>query len=314
MISSISPKALTALMAGAAGKVRLTRSELSKAFPGHGRDYWGAALTELEEAGFLERGSYQAGANKQWNHFEKITDLGWMYLRDWLPPMENHESTWGAADGLAVVGKPVVLISENQLINTNNKTYKASKEVREENLANEYKTVNMPVEGNLPYDFFKGNPAEDDYVRDGKEENLKYRAAKMEEGKTTFESRKSTTMRTRHNLAQELWGSNEVAFEFMERLTQHFHIKNNITIRLITGAFATMRKAQKTTALEEIKMLDLFFATTKFEKYDDGEHMWKLFIYRASELAVQAKRMVQSSDQKESASVQAAKSQEWLDG
>jgi hypothetical protein len=278
------------------------------AFPGFGRDYWGGALKELEDAGMVERGSYRAGPNKQWNNFGNITELGWLYLKNWLPQGADYPPAEWVEGG----GKPVILIRENQLINPNNITSITSKEVREENLANEYKTVNMSMESNLPYDFFKGDPPKDDYVRDGEEENLKYRAAKMEEGKTTFESKKSTTLRTRHNLAKELWGSNEVAFEFMERLTQHFHIKNNITIRLITGAFATMRKAQKTTALEELKMLDLFFATTKFEKYDDGEHMWKLFVHRASELAVQAKRMIQTPEEKETAAAQAAKSQEWL--
>jgi hypothetical protein len=98
----------------------------------------------------------------------------------------------------------------------------------------------------------------------------------------------------------------------MDRLSNHFHIKNNITIRKITGAFATMRKAQGTTAAEELKMMDLFFDTTKLEKYDDGEHLWKLFIYRAAELAVQAKRMTVTVEQTEQAAVEAAKTQEWL--
>ena len=268
---------------------------------GGGRDLFLSALKELVDEGLVERNNIHinGGLRKEC----RLTDMAELYLQGLGYPT-SQMATWGRES------RPIDL--QNQLINPNNITSITSKEVREENLANEYKTVNMSMEGNLPYKFFKGNPEEDDYVRDGKEANLKYRAAKMEEGKTTFESKKSTTLQTRHNLAQELWGSNEVAFEFMERLTQHFHIKNNITIRLITGAFATMRKAQKTTALEEIKMLDLFFATTKFEKYDDGEHMWKLFVHRASELAVQAKRMVQTEVEKEIAATQAAKSQEWL--
>lgn len=260
-----------------------------------------AALKELVEEGLVERKNIHINGGLRQEC--KLTSRAELYIQGLGFPTPQT-ATWNQ------VSPPIDL--QNQLINPNNITSITSKEVREENLANEYKTVNMSMEDNLPYDFFKSDPPKDDYVRDGEEENLKYRAAKMKEGKTEFKSKKSTRMGTRHNLAQELWGSNEVAFEFMERLTQHFHIKNNITIRLITGAFATMRKAQNTTALEELKMLDLFFATTKFEKYDDGEHMWKLFIYRASELAVQAKRMVQTEVKQETAAIQAAKSQEWL--
>ena len=57
MISVISPKAFAALMAGASGRVRLTSGELSKAFPGHGRDYWLGALS-----GSLRSRRYRAGA------------------------------------------------------------------------------------------------------------------------------------------------------------------------------------------------------------------------------------------------------------
>ena len=313
MISTLSPKALVALMAGATGKVRMTAPGLTEAFPGSGRDYWGGALKELENAGMLVRGRYQAGPNKQWNHYQDITDLGWMYVRDWLPQSEKPTMEWVARDGLAVCGKPVVLLSENQLINPNNITSITSKEVTREDPRNENKTFNISVEEKeMPYQFFNANESEDDYTQDAKEARRKYRDAKMQESQTTFTSTKRTKLGSRHDLAVEKWGSNEVAYEFMDRLTRYFHIKNNITIRRITGAFAKMRMVHQTNGEIEYKMLDLFFETTKFEKYDDGEHMWKLFITRSPELAVQAKRMVQTPEEKETSALQAAKSQEWL--
>jgi uncharacterized protein (DUF2384 family) len=294
-------------MAGATGKVRMTRPGLMEAFPGFGRDYWGGALKELEEAGMVKRGSYQAGPQKQWNNFEDITDLGWMYLRDWMPRSDNPTAEWGAG-----VGKPVVLFSENQLINPNNITSLTSKEVAREDPREEFTTTYMPMEDNVPYDFFKNGEPADDYTQESLEDRLKFRQKKMDEGKTEFTSTRSKKFGTRHNLAIDQWGSNEIAYEFMERLTKYFHIKNNIAIQRITGAFASMRKAQDTNGTVDYKMLDLFFEVTKFDKIDDGNHAWRLFMTRAPELAVQAKRMIQTPEEKETAATQAAKSQEWL--
>lgn len=312
MISTLSPKALVALMAGATGKVRMTAPGLTEAFPGSGRDYWGGALKELENAGMLVRGRYQTGPNKQWNHYQDITDLGWMYVRDWLPQSEKPTMEWVARDGLAVCGKPVVLLSENQLINPNNITSITSKEVAREHPREEFITTYMPMEDNVPYDFFKNGESTDDYTQESLEERLKFRQKKIDEGKTEFTSTRSKKFGTRHNLPIDQWGSNEIAYEFMERLTKYFHIKNNIAIQRITGAFASMRKAQDTNGTVDYKMLDLFFEVTKFDKIDDGNHAWRLFMTRAPELAVQAKRMIQTPEEKESAATQAAKSQEWL--
>ena len=164
----------------------------------------------------------------------------------------------------------------------------------------------------MPYDFFESGGPTDEYSEDVKADRLKARELKMREGRDVFTSSRRSRLGSRHDLPQDKWGSNEVAYEFMARLSNYFHIKNNITIRVITGAFATMRKAQGTNPLEEIKMMDLFFDSTKFEKYDDGEHLWKLFIHRAAELAVQAKRMMVSVEQQEQSAMQAVKSQEWL--
>jgi hypothetical protein len=299
-------------MVGATGKVRLTASELSNAFPGHKRDYWLGALTELESLGFIERKKYKAGSNKQWNHQEKVTELGRMYLSEWVPSTDKPCTENPTFVPLAEVGKSVLLNSKNQLINTNNKTSITSKEVAREDPREEFTTTYMPMEDNVPYDFFSNGESTDDYTQEALAERLKRRQQKMDEGKTEFTSKRSKKFGSRHDLPVEQWGSNEIAYEFMERLTKYFHIKNNIAIQRITGAFASMRKAQNTDGTIDYKMLDLFFEVTKFDKIDDGNHAWRLFMNRAPELAVQAKRMVQTPEAKEIAANQAAKSQEWL--
>jgi DNA-binding HxlR family transcriptional regulator len=269
---------------------------------GGGRDLFLSALKELVDEGLVERNNIHinGGLRKEC----RLTDMAELYLQGLGYPT-SQMATWGRES------RPIEL--QNQLINPNNKTYITSKEVTRENPRNENKTFNISVkEKEMPYQFFNANESEDDYTQDGKEARRKYRDAKMKEEQVKFVSTKRAKLGDRHNLAIEKWGSNEIAYEFMDRLTYYFHIKSNITVRRITGAFAKMRMVHQTDGETEYKMLDLFFETTKFEKYDDGEHMWKLFITRSPELAVQAKRMVKTPEEKETAAIQAAKSQEWL--
>lgn len=268
---------------------------------GGGRDLFLSALKELVEEGLVERNNIHinGGLRKEC----RLTDMAELYLQGLGYPT-SQTATWGRES------RPIDLLF--QLINPNNITSITSKEVAREDPREEFTTTYMPMEDNVPYDFFKNGEPTDDYTQESLEDRLKFRQKKMDEGKTEFTSTRSKKLGTRHNLAIDQWGSNEIAYEFMERLTKYFHIKNNIAIQRITGAFASMRKAQDTNGTVEYKMLDLFFEVTKFDKIDDGNHAWRLFMTRAPELAVQAKRMVQTPEEKETAAAQAAKSQEWL--
>ena len=268
---------------------------------GGGRDLFLSALKELVDEGLVERNNIHinGGLRKEC----RLTDMAELYLQGLGYPT-SQTATWGRKS------RPIDL--QNQLINPNNITSITSKEVAREDPREEFITTYMPMEDNVPYDFFKNGEPTDDYTQESLEDRLKFRQKKMDEGKTEFTSTRSKKFGTRHNLAVDQWGSNEIAYEFMERLTKYFHIKNNIAIQRITGAFASMRKAQDTNGTVEYKMLDLFFEVTKFDKIDDGNHAWRLFMTRAPELAVQAKRMIQTPEEKETAATQAAKSQEWL--
>ena len=297
----ISTKALGVLCHLVYTGTKPTVSALQASLEG-GRDLFLSALKELVEEGLVERNNIHINGGLRQEC--RLTDMAVLYLQGLGYPTPQT-ATWGRES------RPIDL--QNQLINPNNITSITSKEVTRENPRNENKTFNISVEEKeMPYEFFKANESDDEYTQEAKEERRKLRDAKMEDSQTKFVSTKRAKLGSRHSITIDKWGSNEVAYEFMERLTRYFHIKNNITIRRITGAFAKMRMVHQTNGEIEYKMLDLFFETTKFEKYDDGEHMWKLFITRSPELAVQAKRMVQTAEEKEIAVNQAAKSQEWL--
>lgn len=297
----ISAKALGVLCHLVYTGTKPTVSALQASLEG-GRDLFLSALKELVEEGLVERNNIHINGGLRQEC--RLTDMAVLYLQGLGYPTPQT-ATWGRES------RPIDL--QNQLINPNNITSITSKEVTRENPRNENKTFNISVEEKeMPYEFFKANESDDEYTQEAKEERRKLRDAKMEDSQTKFVSTKRAKLGSRHSITIDKWGSNEVAYEFMERLTRYFHIKNNITIRRITGAFAKMRMVHQTNGEIEYKMLDLFFETTKFEKYDDGEHMWKLFITRSPELAVQAKRMVQTAEEKEIAVNQAAKSQEWL--
>lgn len=297
----ISTKALGVLCHLVYTGTKPTVSALQASLEG-GRDLFLSALKELVEEGLVERNNIHINGGLRQEC--RLTDMAVLYLQGLGYPTPQT-ATWGRES------RPIDL--QNQLINPNNITSITSKEVTRENPRNENKTFNISVEEKeMPYEFFKANESDDEYTQEAKEERRKFRDAKMEDSQTKFVSTKRAKLGSRHSITIDKWGSNEVAYEFMERLTRYFHIKNNITIRRITGAFAKMRMVHQTNGEIEYKMLDLFFETTKFEKYDDGEHMWKLFITRSPELAVQAKRMIQTPEEKETAATQAAKSQEWL--
>jgi uncharacterized protein (DUF2384 family)/DNA-binding HxlR family transcriptional regulator len=296
----ISAKALGVLCHLVYTGTKPTVSALQESLEG-GRDLFLSALKELVEEGLVERNNIHINGGLRQEC--RLTDMATLYLQGLGYPTPQT-ATWGRES------RPIDL--QNQLINPNNITSITSKEVARENPREEFITTYMPMEDNVPYDFFKSGEPTDDYTQESLEDRLKFRQKKMDEGKTEFTSTRSKKFGTRHNLAVDQWGSNEIAYEFMERLTKYFHIKNNIAIQRITGAFASMRKAQDTNGTVEYKMLDLFFEVTKFDKIDDGNHAWRLFMTRAPELAVQAKRMIQTPEEKETAATQAAKSQEWL--
>jgi hypothetical protein len=296
----ISAKALGVLCHLVYTGTKPTVSALQSSLEG-GRDLFLSALKELVEEGLVERNNIHINGGLRQEC--KLTDMAELYLQGLGYPTPQT-ATWSRES------RPIDL--QNQLINPNNITSITSKEVAREDPREEFTTTYMPMEDNVPYDFFKNGEPTDDYTQESLEDRLKFRQKKMDEGKTEFTSTRSKKFGTRHNLAIDQWGSNEIAYEFMERLTKYFHIKNNIAIQRITGAFASMRKAQDTNGTVDYKMLDLFFEVTKFDKIDDGNHAWRLFMTRAPELAVQAKRMIQTPEEKETAATQAAKSQEWL--
>jgi hypothetical protein len=83
-------------------------------------------------------------------------------------------------------------------------------------------------------------------------------------------------------------------------------------MKRLNAAFNQQRMKHDTNGEIEVKILDLFFATTDFEKYNDPDILWKMLANRWGEFANQAKAMVRTEDEVETAKAQASKSQEWL--
>jgi len=49
----------------------------------------------------------------------------------------------------------------------------------------------------------------------------------------------------------------------------------------------------------ELKLIELFFSTLKHDKYTDGNHLWRAFLYKAPSLLTQARESIITVEQME---------------
>jgi hypothetical protein len=91
----------------------------------------------------------------------------------------------------------------------------------------------------------------------------------------------------------ENWTVTDVSFEFADRIEGEWHLKPwRVGHTKFTPALGQARKKHGTDGELEFQMLDRFFETIELNKFTDPEQLWKLFIFRFSELAtyVRARR------------------------
>ncbi len=170
--------------------------------------------------------------------------------------------------------------------------------------------VTMYIGEEMPYEFFDKTSSDDDMIKQRQKamqyKKDQYQAAKRE--------RNAKQIVKRDSIDQELWTSSDVGYEFSDRLMDKWNIKPwSVTKSRFIPALAEMRKRLDTNGRIEIIMMDLFFEAIDFQKYDDGEVLWKMFIKRAPELVAKAKHMVATPEQLEIAQVAADKSWDWME-
>lgn len=246
-----------------------------------GRDAIATALTELEEAGFIARQRLKFGNRFVYNSF--ITKAGIQYLHSIRISRDSIQ--------------PCKQINHNLLIADISTKY--TNGVRDE-----YQTLNIEVE-NMPYEFFSKTSSDDDSVA----ERLKAQEEKKKAYQQAKEERHARKIVKREDLPKSAWSSLDVGYEFADRIHQKWNIKPwSLRQSRFVPALGEMRKRLDTNGEIEFKMLDMFFDSIDFDKYDDAEVLWKMFISRAPSLVEQARKAVSTPEDIEQAQIDSANS------
>jgi hypothetical protein len=220
----------------------------------------------------------------------------------WVPENIHKDKSW------RVSGE---LIQLNELTITSSNIAKDSKKITGET-REEYKTINMEVDDLAGWNGLFDSTAADEKLLDRAEAQRRKKEEYTAKKEELREKRKNGKF-GRFQVSPALWTSGDIAYEFADRLQKYWHIAPwEVKSSRFIPALGGNRLRYNTDGEREYKMLDLFFSSMDFQKYDSAEHLCWLFIKRFGEFALQAKSMVRSDEEIDEASEQAAKSQEWL--
>lgn len=296
---SLSMKALGALVYAMSNEISPTVRGLEKHLP-DGHTAIRAALKELENLGFIERKNTKI--NDRFVRVSTITEAGTQFLAGYG---FHTLKKWGDATETVPLLQPSML---NNNIHIEAKIVK--KYTRDASDANENALVGVDGMG---YEFFaKTSSSEQDELL---EKRKKFSDEKKQEYQDEKQERhKNRVILHRSKVDPINWTSADIGYEFAERLRHKWNIKPwELTQTRFIPALSEMRKRMNTDGRIDLLMLDMFFESVDFQKYDDPQLLWKMFIKRASELAPQATRVIRTPDQLDDAQVAADKSWDWME-
>lgn len=148
------------------------------------------------------------------------------------------------------------------------------------------------------YDFFESMSGPDD---DELRERSKHMAAKKAEYVELREAKAQKRKDAhRSNVDPVNWTSKDVAYEFADRMADIWSIAPfSVTQSRFVQALGVFRKQHDTDGALELKLIDLFFSSLNAEKYTDGNHLWRAFLYKAPLLLQTAKELTVTVEERE---------------
>jgi hypothetical protein len=137
----------------------------------------------------------------------------------------------------------------------------------------------------------------DDLAREREKHMVQKKAEYTEVREAKAQQRKD---QHRSKVAPINWTCKDVAYEFGDRMADLWSIKPfSITQSRFVQALSVFRKQNDTNGEVELKLIELFFSTLKSEKYTDGNHLWRAFLYKAPSLLMQARESIITVEQME---------------
>jgi hypothetical protein len=153
-------------------------------------------------------------------------------------------------------------------------------------------------EKQVGYDFFKKTSSEDSEVLVERAKHLVQKKAEYAEVREAKAQRRKDLHRSK--IAPSDWTCKDVAYEFGDRMADIWSIKPfSVTQSRFVQALSVFRKQHDTNGEVELKLIELFFSTLKAEKYTDGNHLWRAFLYKAPSLLMQARESIITVEQME---------------
>jgi len=272
-------------------------------FKDGGRHMYLSALKELEILGFISRKKIRIGSDLRTEC--AVTESAILYLVGSGFPIPENLTT--VAD--SGVGLSDLLFKQNKLNGYN--TLKLESKEYSEDEKPDYQNVYLNLkekETEMPYEFFQSTVTDDDL---GERESTLKRAKERYAAQNVEKQKKGIIHRD--SMPKHLWTCSDVAYEFAYRVEFHWNIPPwSVKATDFIKAIGGMRKRLDTDGEVEYEMINLFCEAIEWEKYNSGEHLWKLFIKRADEFANKARATLRSDEELEEAVSQAKKSQEWL--
>jgi hypothetical protein len=187
-----------------------------------------------------------------------------------------------------------------QLVATISNSYTASTDSKV-NIATYFLDGVEGEESDMGYDWFgkMSSGEESDVVRD-REKYLAYKKAEYAEAREAKAQQRKDVHRA--NLSPANWTSKDVAHEFADRMSNVWSIAPfSVTQSRLVQALGVFRKQHDTNGEIELRMIELFFDTLKQDKYTDGNHLWRAFLYKAPSLVQVARESVVSVEERETA-------------
>lgn len=247
----------------------ISADSLAEKFGGNRKRYL-KPLKELRDAGYIETHKERIG--RCWMTVSTLTEAGLEVV---------DVPSWG-------VPKSGLLISRNSNKYLYTNYTNSNPNTPAEPVSEEFGIIELEVKS-MGYEFFESTSTDDEKT----EARVKASAAKQADYEDAKAKRARTQFVSRHNISREKWSVTDVGYEFADRLHKYWQIKPwSLAKSRFVAALATARKQHATNGEIEFRMLDLFFDSISMDKYDDAEHLWRLFIKRFPEFVMPAKRSI----------------------
>jgi hypothetical protein len=154
----------------------------------------------------------------------------------------------------------------------------------------------------MGWEFFEGSSSSDDELVREREKHMVQKKAEYAEAREKKAQQRKDMHRSK--IAPASWSCKDVAYEFADRMADIWSIKPfSVTQSRFVQALAGFRKQHDTNGALEMEIINLFFSTLQAEKYTDGNHLWRAFMYKAPMLLQTARERILSAEDLETAIV-----------